>query len=162
MRDIIAGVDCGLYVESLIGVRMGNPIGGEFGNSVYVGYHIEGGELVGRLKNVMVAGNVYEAAARLGGIGSRPIWVDDDAYLPPVRGGSLREQGNLRSSPRQPRQRHRTGTEVRLKLGTRGGAFRWRLFGELTPLSIAIRETVNEKQGYDARSLRTLLASSRK
>lgn len=88
--NILEGIRRGLYVESLFGVRMGNPISGEFSNSVYVAYLVEEGEVVGRVKNVMIAGNVYEALARVEAVGHVAEWADDDALFPEVRIGALR------------------------------------------------------------------------
>lgn len=89
----LEGIRRGLLVESLLGVRMGNPIGGEFSNSVHIGHLIEDGEIVGRVKDVMVAGNVYAALANLDGVASRAEWVDEDELLPPVRVASMRVTG---------------------------------------------------------------------
>ena len=88
--DVFAGVDRGLYVEALFGVRMGNPISGEFSNSVYLGHLIERGEIVGRVKNIMVVGNVYDALSRVDAVGSVATWADDDVLAPPLRLASLR------------------------------------------------------------------------
>jgi PmbA protein len=90
LRDPLEGIRTGLLVESLLGVRMGNPLSGEFSNSVHVGYRIEDGRVVGRVKDLMVAGNVYSLLADLEGLGARPEWDDDEALLPPVRARSVR------------------------------------------------------------------------
>jgi PmbA protein len=90
LRDPLEGIRCGLLVENLLGVRMGNPLSGEFSNSVHVGYRIEDGVIVGRVKDLMVAGNVYALLADLEGLGARPEWDDDEALLPAVRARSVR------------------------------------------------------------------------
>jgi PmbA protein len=61
LEQMLSGIKEGLMVDSLLGLGQGNPINGEFSNNVYLGFKIENGKLVGRLKDVMIAGNVYEA-----------------------------------------------------------------------------------------------------
>jgi len=78
--DMVRGVKEGLVVEELMGAGQGNVMGGDFSGNVLLGYKIEGGEITGRVKDTLVAGNVHEALSRLIAIGSEPRWV----------GGSLR------------------------------------------------------------------------
>jgi PmbA protein len=60
-EQMLGGIKEGLMVDSLLGLGQGNPINGEFSNNVYLGFKIENGKLTGRVKDVMMAGNVYEA-----------------------------------------------------------------------------------------------------
>jgi PmbA protein len=78
--DMVRGVKEGLVVEELMGAGQGNVMGGDFSGNVLLGYKIEAGEITGRVKDTMVAGNVHEVLRRLAGIGSETRWV----------GGSLR------------------------------------------------------------------------
>jgi PmbA protein len=78
--DMVRGVKEGLVVEELMGAGQGNVMGGDFSGNVLLGYKIEAGEITGRVKDTMVAGNVHEILRRLAGIGSETRWV----------GGSLR------------------------------------------------------------------------
>jgi PmbA protein len=59
--EMVKGVKEGLLVDSFLGMGQGNPINGEFSVNVFLGYKIEDGELVGRVKDVMLAGNAYDA-----------------------------------------------------------------------------------------------------
>lgn len=43
-----------------MGFGQSNIINGDFSSNVALGYRIRNGEIVGRVKNTMVAGNVYE------------------------------------------------------------------------------------------------------
>jgi len=61
LEKMLTGVQEGLMVDALMGLGQGNPINGEFSTNVYLGFKIENGKLVGRVKDVMLAGNVYEA-----------------------------------------------------------------------------------------------------
>lgn len=69
LAEILKGIDEGLLVESVLGMGQTNVLAGSFSNSVQVAYRIRNGEIVGRVKDVSVAGNVYELLKlQLGGI----------------------------------------------------------------------------------------------
>ncbi len=74
-RDMIADTEEGLIVEQLMGAGQGNVLGGEFSGNVLLGYKVEKGNVVGRVKDTMVAGNVYQALADLAAVGSEARWV---------------------------------------------------------------------------------------
>jgi PmbA protein len=78
--EMLSGVKEGLVIEELMGAGQGNVMGGDFSGNVLLGYKIENGEMTGRVKDTMVAGNVHEAFKKLAAIGSETRWV----------GGSLR------------------------------------------------------------------------
>lgn len=60
-RDrLIADIREGVIVDDLMGAGQGNNLNGEFSMSVALGYKVENGEIVGRVKDVMIAGNVYD------------------------------------------------------------------------------------------------------
>jgi PmbA protein len=61
LAEMMAGIKEGMMVDSFLGLGQGNPINGEFSTNVYLGFKIENGKLVGRVKDVMLAGNVYDA-----------------------------------------------------------------------------------------------------
>lgn len=62
--ELLAGIADGLYVKSLLGFGQSNIANGDFSCNVALGYRIRNGELVGRVKNTMVAGNLYEIFRR--------------------------------------------------------------------------------------------------
>ncbi|MCP4230604.1 MAG: TldD/PmbA family protein [bacterium] len=59
-KDIVSSVDNGLFLRYLSGSGQANMLAGEFSMGIYSGYLIENGKITKRLKNVMVAGNVYD------------------------------------------------------------------------------------------------------
>jgi len=65
----------GLIVEYLIGADQGNLLGGDFGGNVLLGYKVENGNIVGRVKDTMISGNIYQALKELSGIGRESRWV---------------------------------------------------------------------------------------
>ena len=79
-EDMIADIKLGLVVEMLLGAGQTNVLGGDFGGNVLLGYKIENGKIAGRVKNSMIAGNVYDGLSNLAAIGKEAQW----------RGGSLR------------------------------------------------------------------------
>jgi PmbA protein len=56
-KEMIRNTKEGLLVHNVLGLGQGNPISGEFSVNVHLGYKIENGEVVGRVKDVMLAGN---------------------------------------------------------------------------------------------------------
>lgn len=58
--ELIREIDYGLLVHSVIGMGQGNTLPGNFSNPIDIAFLIEGGEVVGRVKDVSIAGNVYE------------------------------------------------------------------------------------------------------
>jgi PmbA protein len=65
----------GLVVEQVMGAEQGNILAGDFGGNVLLGYRVENGDVVGRVKDTMVAGNVYQVLKELAGIGQESRWV---------------------------------------------------------------------------------------
>ena len=63
-EDLLAGIDDGLFVKHLIGFGQGNVINGDFSANVMLGYRIRDGRIVGRVKDTMIAGNIYENLTR--------------------------------------------------------------------------------------------------
>jgi PmbA protein len=49
-----------------------------------LGYKVEKGKIVGRVKNTMVAGSIFEAFKNLVDLSSESQWVGGGAYLPSI------------------------------------------------------------------------------
>ena len=73
----------GLVVEQLMGAEQGNILGGDFSGNVLLGYKIENGQLVGRVKDTVVSGNVYKILKDIAAIGSETRWVGGFCQTPP-------------------------------------------------------------------------------
>ncbi len=58
--ELLAGIGDGLYIKDLIGYGQGNIMNGDFSCNVGLGYRVQNGKIVGRVKDTMIAGNVYE------------------------------------------------------------------------------------------------------
>jgi len=74
-EDMIAGIKEGLVIEELLGAGQGNELGGDFRANVSLGYKIENGEIVGRVKDTMISGNVYKVLSQVEHIGDSSDWV---------------------------------------------------------------------------------------
>ena len=75
VENMIKGMDEGLLVKDYLGLGQGNPINGEFSVNVFLGYKIENGEIVGRVKDVMLAGNAFSALMNISAISKEREWV---------------------------------------------------------------------------------------
>jgi PmbA protein len=58
--ELLAEIDDGLYIQDLIGFGQSNIINGDFSCNLGLGYRVRHGEVVGRVKNTMIAGNLYQ------------------------------------------------------------------------------------------------------
>jgi PmbA protein len=83
LKDMIKDVQCGLLIDQVLGGGQSNTLAGEFSVNVDLGFLIERGELVGRVKDCMMAGNVFDVFNKLLAIGSQREWYGDN-YVPPL------------------------------------------------------------------------------
>ena len=81
-EDMIRDMKEGLVIEMLIGAGQGNVLGGEFSGNVLLGYKVENGEIVGRVKDTMVSGNIYDVLKELAAIGRKAKWVGGTLWTP--------------------------------------------------------------------------------
>ncbi len=82
LAEIIAGIDEGLLVENALGLGQGNVISGAFSNSLSLAFKIEKGEIVGRVKDVSIAGNVYDLLQDVAAVSRETKWVYYNFNLP--------------------------------------------------------------------------------
>ena len=81
-EEMVKGMEKGLVVEQLMGAEQTNVLGGEFSGNVLLGYKVERGEIVGRVKDTVVSGNVYKVLERLIEIGHEARWVRGIIFTP--------------------------------------------------------------------------------
>ena len=82
--DLIAGMDEGIIVDQVLGAGQSNVLAGEFSVNIDLGYKVEGGKIVGRVKDTMVAGNIFEAFSNLVDLSDRPEWVGGSSLIPHI------------------------------------------------------------------------------
>ena len=82
LEDMIKDIKYGILVDQVLGGGQSNTLAGEFSVNIDLGFLIEKGELIGRVKDCMIAGNVFEVFShKLTAIGSQPEWYGDN-YVP--------------------------------------------------------------------------------
>ncbi len=59
-NELIKSVKHGIYVKQMLGFGQTNMTNGDFSANLALGFLIENGEIVGRVKDTMIAGNVFE------------------------------------------------------------------------------------------------------
>jgi len=79
LLDLIAHLDDGLIVDQMLGG--GGSISGDFSINVDLGYRVKNGQVVGRVKDTMVAGNIYSALKQVVALGSDADW-NGSCYTP--------------------------------------------------------------------------------
>jgi PmbA protein len=82
--EMVADIKEGLVVEQLMGASQGNILGGDFSGNVLLGYKVENGKIVGRVKDTMVSGNIYQLLKQITAIGSQARWVGNSLNTPPL------------------------------------------------------------------------------
>jgi len=82
--DMVGDIKEGLVIEQLMGAEQGNILGGDFSGNVLLGYKVESGKIVGRVKDTMVSGNVYKLLKEISAIGSEAKWVGGVLNTPPI------------------------------------------------------------------------------
>ncbi len=83
-NDMIKDMKEGLVVEDLMGAEQGNILGGDFSGNVLLGYKVENGEVVGRVKDTTVGGNVYQILKNVKAISKERKWLGGSLYAPAI------------------------------------------------------------------------------
>lgn len=79
LNDLIQQLDHGLVVDQLLGG--GADISGDFSVNVELGYTVQNGQITGRVKDTMIAGNVYTVLKQLVALGGDADW-NGPCYTP--------------------------------------------------------------------------------
>jgi len=82
LAEMVAGIDEGLLVEDILGLGQGNIISGAFSNPLSLAFKIEKGEIVGRVKDVSIAGNVYDLLKEVTAVSRETLWVYGGLCMP--------------------------------------------------------------------------------
>lgn len=78
---MISSIDKGLVVYNFLGGGQSNVNAGEFSVNVELGFLIEKGRVVGRVKDTMLFGNVFELFGNVVEV-SKEVKVEFDKILP--------------------------------------------------------------------------------
>ncbi|NEQ98878.1 MAG: TldD/PmbA family protein [Cyanothece sp. SIO2G6] len=71
-KDLLHSMSSGLIVDQMLGDGAG--ISGDFAINIDLGYRVENGEIVGRVKDTMVAGNIYTVLNHVIALGNDGQW----------------------------------------------------------------------------------------
>ncbi|MBE3067547.1 MAG: TldD/PmbA family protein [Chloroflexi bacterium] len=82
LKDILAGIDEGILVEDLLGIGQGNILSGAFSNPLALAFKIEKGEIIGRVKDLSIAGNIYDLLKNVAAVSKEAQWVYSTFYAP--------------------------------------------------------------------------------
>jgi len=83
-KEMIKDIKEGIIIDQVLGLGQGNIISGAFSNNVQLGYKIEKGKRVGRVKDVMISGNAIEELKNIAALGKKPKWVSGKYKFPHI------------------------------------------------------------------------------
>jgi PmbA protein len=79
LLDLISQMSSGLVIDQILGGEA--DISGDFSVNIDLGYHVANGQILGRVKDTMVSGNVYQALQQVLHIGGDRRW-SGSCYTP--------------------------------------------------------------------------------
>ncbi len=91
--QMLADIPQGIMVDQTLGAWAGNVAGSDFAAQVHLGYKIEQGEIVGRVKNAVVSGNIFDTLTDLTAVGDEAVWVAGSFKVPYLSFRSLAVAG---------------------------------------------------------------------
>ena len=83
-KEMIKDISEGIVIDQVLGLGQGNIISGAFSNNVQLGYKIEKGKIVGRVKDVMIAGNAIEELKNIAALGNKTKWIEGKYKFPHI------------------------------------------------------------------------------
>jgi len=83
-KEMIKDISEGIVIDQVLGLGQGNIISGAFSNNVQLGYKIEKGKIVGRVKDVMISGNAIEELKNIVALGDKPKWISGKYKFPHI------------------------------------------------------------------------------
>jgi PmbA protein len=81
LEELIIEFDHGIIVDEILG--SGGGLSGDFSINVALGYRVENGQVLGRIKDTMVSGNVYTALQNIIRLGNDARW-HGSCYTPSI------------------------------------------------------------------------------
>ncbi len=78
---LLSSVDEGLLVDQFIGAGQSNVLAGEFSMNLDLAFKIENGKILGRVKDVMMSGNVFKALTKVLAIGDK-LYREASGFYP--------------------------------------------------------------------------------
>jgi PmbA protein len=82
--EMVKDIKQGIIIDQVLGLGQGNIISGAFSNNVQLGFKIENGQIVGRIKDVMIAGNALQELNNIIALGNKAKWVSGKYKFPHI------------------------------------------------------------------------------
>ncbi len=82
--NLVKKMDRGLIVEGALGAHSGNIPNGDYSIGVSPGLYVENGQILGRVKDAMVAGNIYETLKEIVDLGNTLYPSFGGSWAPPI------------------------------------------------------------------------------
>jgi PmbA protein len=82
LAEMISSIDEGYLIDGVLGLGQGNVVSGAFSNPVALGFKIEKGEIVGRVKDISIADNIYELLKEITAVSQERDWIYNDFLSP--------------------------------------------------------------------------------
>jgi len=82
--DMVKDISDGIIVEQVLGAGQGNILAGEFNANVLLGYRISRGEIIGRVKDCVISGNVYKVLNSIEALGAESKWISGSLKTPAI------------------------------------------------------------------------------
>ena len=92
-EDMIKDMKRGILVDQVLGGGQSNILAGEFSVNIDLGFLVENGEIVGRVKDCMIAGNVFDVFNNIIALGDKSDW-HGSLKVPPFYFKSINVAGN--------------------------------------------------------------------
>ncbi len=81
-KELIKNIKEGVLVDQVLGAGQSNTLAGEFSVGIDLGFKIVNGEINGRIKNCMVAGNIFDLLKNITEISSEVECVYGSNFIP--------------------------------------------------------------------------------
>jgi PmbA protein len=82
--QLVKSIDRGIIMEGALGAHSGNIPNGDYSIGASPGLYVEDGEIVGRVKDAMVAGNIYQTLKEVVDLGDTLYPSDGGAWVPAI------------------------------------------------------------------------------
>jgi PmbA protein len=80
--EIISSIKDGIIIDHVLGAGQSNTLAGEFSVGIELGFKVENGVIKGRIKNCMVAGNIFELLKNISEISEDREWLYGSSLYP--------------------------------------------------------------------------------
>ena len=81
-KDMIKNIKEGVLIDQLLGAGQSNTLAGEFSVGIDLGFKIKDGNIQGRIKNCMIAGNIFEVLKNIQEMSVEREWVSGSQLFP--------------------------------------------------------------------------------